>query len=121
MTQLSLIMKTGAKMATSSNNYKPFMAYITPADHVRLQKLSNKSKIPMAQLVREGINSRLATGNPHIAGFNNGLNKAVDAINGLKASEMRFPSGKSFGELAAEAILAQAIVEQGDEDTERTA
>jgi len=101
-----------------SNNYKPFMAYITPGDYVRLRRLSKASKIPMAQLVREGINSRLSTGNLHVAGFNDGLIKAVDAINGLKASEMRFPSGKSFGELAAEAVLAQTIVEDKNEDSQ---
>lgn len=108
-------------MAIPSNNYQPFMAYITPADYNRLRKLSVKSKIPMAQLVREGISSRLSTGNPHTAGFNDGLNKAVEAISGLKASEMRFPSGKSFGELAAEAVLAQVIVEDKNEDSQGTA
>ena len=105
-------------MATPSNNYQPFMAYITPTDYNRLRKLSSKTKIPMAQLVREGINSRLSTGNPHTSGFNDGLNKAVEAINGLKASEMRFPSGKSFGELAAEAVLAQVIVEDENENSD---
>ena len=108
-------------MATLSNNYKPFMAYITPGDYARLRKLSKASKIPMAQLVREGISSRLTTGNPHVAGFNDGLTKAVEAFNGLKASELRFPSGKSFGELAAEAILAQSIVEDKDENSVGTA
>jgi len=103
---------------TPSNNYKPFMAYITPADYARLRKLSTKSKIPMSQLVREGISSRLSTGNPHVAGFNDGLTKAVQIVSGLTASEMRFPSGKSFGELVAEAVMAQVIVEEKNENSQ---
>jgi hypothetical protein len=91
------------------------MAYITPSDYARLRKLSKSSKTPMSQLVREGISSRLSTGNPHIAGFNDGLTKAVQIVNDLKASEMRFPSGKSFGELVAEAVLDQKIVEDEHE------
>jgi hypothetical protein len=91
------------------------MAYITPSDYARLRKLSKSSKTPMSQLVREGISSRLSTGNPHIAGFNDGLTKAVQIVNDLKASEMRFPSGKSFGELVAEAVLDQKIVEDQHE------
>jgi hypothetical protein len=106
-------------MKTPSNNYKPFMAYILPADYVRLRKLSVKTKIPMSQLVREGITSRLAKGNPHIAGFNEGMTKAVEIVNGLSSAEMRFPSGKSFGELVAEAVLAQMIVEEKNENPDR--
>lgn len=105
-------------MTTHSNNYKPFMAYITPADYTRLRKLSKSSKIPMSQLVREGISSRLSIGNPHISGFNDGLIKSVQIVNEPKASEMRFPSGKSFGELVAEAVLAHKIVEDKHEDAD---
>lgn len=105
-------------MTTHSNNYKPFMAYITPTDYARLKKFSKSSKTPMSQLVREGISSRLSTGNPHITGFNDGLTKAVQIVNELKASEMRFPSGKSFGELVAEAVLDQKIVEEKNETSD---
>jgi hypothetical protein len=105
-------------MTILSNNYKPFMAYITPADYARLRKLSKSSKIPMSQLVREGISSRLSSGDPHISGFNDGLRKAVQVVQELKSSEMRFPSGKSFGELVAEAVLDQMIVEAKHEDAD---
>ena len=105
-------------MTTNSNNYKPFMAYITPADYLGLRKLSKSSKIPMFQLVREGISSRLSLGNPYISGFNDGLVKSVQIVNELKASEMRFPSGKSFGELVAEAVLDQKIVDKKHEDAD---
>ncbi len=105
-------------MSNPSNNYKPFMAYITQADHNRLRKLSDRTGVPMAQLVREGISFRLSTGNPHVAGFNDGMKKAVEIVRGLTASEMRFPSGKSFGELVAEAVLDQIIVEDKDENSQ---
>ena len=47
------------------------------------------------------------------------LVKAIEAVKNLKASEMRFPSGKSFGELVTEAVLAQVIVEEQNESPGR--
>lgn len=73
----------------------------------------------MAQLVREGVAARLSTENPYNQGFNEGLKRAVEITKSLKASEMRFPSGKSFGELVEESVLPQLIVEQKHE-TDRT-
>jgi hypothetical protein len=98
-----------------SKNYKPFMTYLSPKEHVNLKKFSKASKVPMSQLVREGVAARLSGENPYNTGFNDGLKKSVEVTKGLKASEMRFPSGKSFGELVEESVLVHIIVEKKHE------
>ena len=56
-----------------SKNYRPFMTYMTPKEHATLKKFSTKSKIPMAQLVREhglvpsGVESITAFCHPVVA------------------------------------------------------
>lgn len=96
---------------------KPFMAYIEDSQHVAMLKYSTKAQIPMSQLVREAISLRIAPDNPYRAGFNDGLNKAMEVINANKASQMRFPSGKSFAELINEDIEAVKMTEH-HEDTQ---
>ena len=83
---------------TLSKNYKPYMAYLTPADIERLQKYSEKSKIPIAQLIREGVKSRLSGEGMYGDGYNDGLTKAIQTIFTLKFAQMKFPSGASFAE-----------------------
>lgn len=78
---------------------KPFMCYLDEAQHQRLRKFANKSKLPMTQIIREGIDARIAEKNPYFHGFNEGVKQAIAAVSSNKASQMRFPSGKSFGDL----------------------
>jgi hypothetical protein len=53
----------------------------------------------MARILREGLEVRMAQDNPYLKGFNDGLSAATKVINDHQASQMRFPSGQSFGEL----------------------
>ena len=78
---------------------KPFMAYIEEGQYAKMRRFSTKTRIPMSQFIREAIEMRIASGNPSIDGFNAGLEKAQRVVSDNKASEMRFPSGKSFAEL----------------------
>ena len=96
-------------------NYKPYMAYLTTQDILRLKKMAKTTKQPAAQLIREALSSRLSSGDPYNAGFNDGLQKAIDAVAGIQASQMRFPSGRSFAELAEEEIVKYQIKEPTDE------
>lgn len=98
-------------MQTPSTKLKPFMAYIENTQYTKLRKLSTKSKIPMSQLIREAIDIRIAEGNQYTVGFNNGLNHAMHLISINQASQMRFPSGKSFAELLNEQIEKERMVE----------
>lgn len=94
---------------------KPFMAYIEETQHAAMMRYAKKVQIPMSQLVREAIALRIAPDNPYRAGFNDGLNKAKDVINANKASQMRFPSGKSFAELIIDDIEAVRMNEGHEE------
>lgn len=83
----------------SKKPLKPFMAYIEESQHTAMLRYAKKANVPMSQLVREAISLRIAPSDPYRAGFNDGLNKAIELINANTASKMRFPSGKSFAEL----------------------
>jgi len=97
-----------------SKKLKPFMAYIDESQHTAMAKLSKKTKIPMSQLVREAINMRVSSGNPYVNGFNDGLNKAINIVSANTASQMRFPSGKSFAELINEEISTANMEEESE-------
>ena len=94
---------------------KPFMAYIEEGQYGRMRKFSLKSRIPMSQLIREAIEIRIAAGDPYTSGFNDGLDKAVNVVANNKASQMRFPSGKSFAELFTEEIVSARLTVNQEE------
>jgi len=100
-------------MATtpSKKPLKPFMAYIDERQYARMRKFSLITRIPMSQLIREAIEMRIASGDPYTTGFNAGLDKAISVVTVNKASQMRFPSGKSFAELINEEIEAVKLSE----------
>lgn len=97
-----------------SNNYKPFMAYLLPSEYSRLKKLSKATRTPMAQLIREAVAARLSE-NQYNTGFNDGLDRAVSAIHAMEMSAMRFPSGKSVGELIEDGLSGLYIREVKNE------
>ena len=92
------------------SNYKAFMTYLSPKDIALLRKFSKQTKTPMTQIVREAIHLRMAD-NPYTAGFNDGLNTAIDTVKNIQAAQMRFPSGKSFAELVEDEVLTKTMKE----------
>lgn len=102
-------------MPMPSNNFKPFLAYLTPADYARLKKFAVKHKTTMAQVVREAVSARISGGNTYVKGFNDGLDEAIKTIGGMNYSRMRFPSGKSFAELVADDLMTRIMKEEKDE------
>lgn len=93
---------------------KAFMTYLEPDQHIKLKRFASKTNVPMAQVIRESLDIRLAPGEQYLAGFNNGLQAAMTVISEHKASQMRFPSGKSFAELLNEEINKH-FMENNDE------
>jgi len=89
---------------TPSKKLKPFMTYLDDADYVKLKKFAKSKKVTMARILREGLEVRMAQDNPYLKGFNAGLTSATKVINENQASQMRFPSGQSFGELMTSEI-----------------
>ena len=89
------------------------MTYLDDADYVKLKKFAKAKKVTMARILREGLEVRMAQDNPYLKGFNDGLNAATNVINANQASQMRFPSGQSFGELI-NAEIAKLIMREVD-------
>jgi hypothetical protein len=94
---------------------KPFMAYLELTQYVNLKKFSAANKIPMTQLIREAIDARIASGDRFVFGYNKAIDDAIDALNANRASQMRFPSGKSFAEILTEDIIKLKAKEAHEE------
>lgn len=99
----------------TSSTFKPFMAYFSQKDIIKLKRFSTKTKTPMAQIIREAVAARLTVGDSYTSGFNAGVKKSIEAVSKITASQMRFPSGKSFAELVAEELEKELIAEAEDE------
>ena len=95
------------------------MTYLDDADYVKLKKFARTKKVTMARILREGLEVRMAEDNPYLKGFNDGLTAATKVINENQASQMRFPSGQSFGELMTLEISKLTMWEVQGETTKR--
>jgi hypothetical protein len=65
----------------------------------------------MTEIVRQALNAKMAEGDPYIAGFNDGIRKAVTGVNNTQGAQMMFPSGKSFAQLVTDEIETYLIKE----------
>jgi len=82
-----------------SSSLKPHMTYLTFDQYAKLKRFAAKNKTPMAQVIRESIDARIADGDRYSHGYNTALREAMRVVEDNKAARMRFPSGKSFAEL----------------------
>lgn len=87
-----------------SSNLRPFFAYLSESQYAALKQFANQTGVSMTHLIREGVDARLSSGNLFVAGYNQGLQDAIVAINQNNISKMTFPSGKTFGELIIDDI-----------------
>jgi hypothetical protein len=104
----------------SASTYKPFMAYLSQKDIIKLKRFSKQHKVPMAQIIRESVAARLTPGDQFSAGFNSGIHACIDAVQAMNVAQMRFPSGRTFAEVIKDELEKKIIVEAQSE-TERTA
>jgi len=104
---------------TFSANYKPFMTYLEPKDITRLKRFAKSHKMPMTQIIREGINTRLSSGDQYTSGFNDGLLKAIKVVGSIEAAQMRFPSGLSFAELVEQEVRKSLMREGAGNEADR--
>lgn len=101
---------------TPSKKLKPFMTYMDDHDYVKLKRFAKAKKVTMARILREGLIMRMAEDNPYMAGFNDGLDKAVNLLGQHTAAQMRFPSGQSFAEIMTDEIMQHKIREVPNEN-----
>jgi hypothetical protein len=97
------------------SNLKPFMAYLTFEQYARLKRFASKNDVPMAQVIRESIDARIAAGDRYSHGYNTALKDAMRSVAENKAARMRFPSGKSFADLVNEDLQKLSIKENQHE------
>jgi len=95
----------------TASTFKPFMAYLSQKDLIKLRRFSKQSKTPMAQIIREAVAARMASGDPFTAGFNSGVAKCIETVQNMSVAQMRFPSGKSFAEVVKDELENQLIAE----------
>lgn len=103
---------------THSNRLKPFMAYMDEKTIAELKKFSKRNRIPMARIVREAVAARISPGDRYVSGYNDGIKKAMIVVEENKATQMRFPSGKSFAELIREDLETHIMQEATNEAPE---
>ena len=96
---------------TPSPKFKPFMAYLDPGVYKDMKAFSKRKRTPMSQLIREAIHARISSGDVYTAAFNAGVKASMQCTLDNKASQMRFPSGKSFGELVCDELGKLLLVE----------
>lgn len=104
---------------TFTSNYKPFMAYLEPNEITKLKHFAKAHKVPMAQIIREAIYARLASGDQYTSGFNDGLAKAKVAVSGVEAAQMRFPSGMTVADLINSEISKHTIHEAAASESDK--
>jgi hypothetical protein len=97
------------------SNLKPFMAYLTFDQYARLKRFASKNDVPMAQVIRESIDARIAAGDRYSHGYNTALKDAMRSVAENKAARMRFPSGKSFADLVNDDLQKLVIKENQHE------
>lgn len=98
-------MSDGEKKTNRFKTVVPVMIYLTKKEADDFRRYAKKSQIPGSQIAREGIAMRMSgENNPYNAGFNSGLNKAMELVKQTNGAKMMFPSGKSFAQLVCEEI-----------------
>ncbi len=80
----------------------PLMIYMTLKQRADVKIFARKERIPVSQLVREGLSMRMSPTDKFNAGFNEALKQAMDVTKNSKGGQMRFPSGKSFADIVCE-------------------
>jgi len=96
----------------TTSKLKPFMAYLENSQYMAMKKFSKQSMIPMSQLIREAIHMRISEGDRYTAGYNRGVQDSIKTLKGNKVAKMRFPSGKTFGDVFAQDINKLVIHER---------
>jgi hypothetical protein len=115
-------MNNGAKKMTRFKTVVPLMIYVQPDELSSLKKYAKSAKKPVSHIAREGIRMRLAGGaDPYNKGFDDGLDAAIQIAQKSEGAQMRFPSGKSFGQLVSEEIEKFKRTTEYPDDTEEEA
>ena len=93
----------------SRSKSTPLLIYLDQKQYGALKRMAKKTDKAMGQIIRESLEIRLSEQqDPYSAGLKDGLNKAMEIAQLSKGGQMKFPSGKSFGEMVSDEIEAYA-------------
>ena len=88
---------------------KTLLIYLDQKNYAALKRFAKKSEKSMGQVIREALEVRMSDQkDPYSTGLKDGLNKAMEIAQTAKGGQMKFPSGKSFGQMVSEEIEAYA-------------
>jgi len=101
-------MKSGNLKTSRFKSVAPLMIYVPPKEISKIKSFAKSRRSTVSQVAREALQAKMAgIEDPFNQGFNTGLKRAMEIAMQNPGSQMRFPSGKSFGELVCESILQE--------------
>ena len=84
----------------------PLMVYLEPDQPMRLKLYAVDRNLSVSQVARDAFNAFMSPENdPYHAGYNAGIDAAIQIVKGTEGAKMMFPSGKSFGQLVCDQLL----------------
>ena len=84
------------------------MIYMAPKEVAHLKAFAKSKRQAVSHVAREAIRARLSGDqNQYLAGFNDGLNKAMALAHEAPGGKMAFPNGKTFADTICESLKAQ--------------
>ena len=92
-------------MKSRFKNAHPLMVYMSIKQRALVKLFSQKQRLPVSQLVREGLLMRMAVDDRYNSGWNDALDEAMRIANDSNAGKMMFPSGRSFSQMICDDIV----------------
>ncbi len=93
----------GGNTMTRFKSVVPLMIYLPPDELLLLKKFAKSNKKPVSHIAREGVKMRMSGAeNQYNKGFDEGIKTAMEIAKVSKGAQMRFPSGKSFGQIVCD-------------------
>ena len=97
-------MKNGEKKMSRFKTVHPLMVYMPLGQRARVKIYAKKGLMPVSQVVREGIEMRMAIGDRYTSGWNDALIEVAKVIKECPAGQMKFPSGRSFSDMLCDDV-----------------
>lgn len=83
------------------------MIYMAPKEVAQLKAFAKSKRQAVSHVAREAISARLSgEQDQYLAGFNDGLNKAMALAHEAPGGKMAFPNGKTFADTICDALRA---------------
>jgi hypothetical protein len=100
-------MKTGNSKTSRFKTVVPLMIYMAPKEVAHLKAFAKSKRQAVSHVAREAISARLSgEQDQYLAGFNDGLTRAMALAHEAPGGKMAFPNGKTFADTVCESLKA---------------